>query len=74
MDATLGEEVGYAIWFEDLTSDKTIIKFMTEGVLLREAGLDSYSCVMMYEAHERALNTEVSFARWPSVTATSSLL
>ncbi|KAE9101263.1 Pre-mRNA-splicing factor ATP-dependent RNA helicase [Phytophthora fragariae] len=65
MEVTLGEEVGYAIRFEDLTSDKTIIKYMTEGVLLREslreADLDSYSCVIMDEAHERALNTDVLF-------------
>ncbi|KAI9990135.1 hypothetical protein PInf_020561 [Phytophthora infestans] len=65
MEVTLGEEVGYAIRFEDLTSDKTIIKYMTEGVLLRESlresDLDSYSCVIMDEAHERALNTDVLF-------------
>ncbi|CAI5710794.1 unnamed protein product [Hyaloperonospora brassicae] len=65
MEVKLGEEVGYAIRFEDLTSDKTIIKYMTEGVLLREslreADLDSYSCVIMDEAHERALNTDVLF-------------
>ncbi|KAI9915975.1 hypothetical protein PsorP6_007716 [Peronosclerospora sorghi] len=65
MDVTLGEEVGYAIRFEDLTSDKTLIKYMTEGVLLRESlresDLDSYSCVIMDEAHERALNTDVLF-------------
>jgi pre-mRNA-splicing factor ATP-dependent RNA helicase DHX38/PRP16 len=65
MAVTLGEEVGYAIRFEDLTSDKTIIKYMTEGVLLREslreADLDTYSAVIMDEAHERALNTDVLF-------------
>ncbi|TMW57702.1 hypothetical protein Poli38472_014305 [Pythium oligandrum] len=65
MGVTLGEEVGYAIRFEDLTSDKTVIKYMTEGVLLREslreADLDSYSAVIMDEAHERALNTDVLF-------------
>lgn len=65
MDVILGDEVGYAIRFEDLTSDKTIIKYMTEGVLLRESlresDLDSYSCVIMDEAHERALNTDVLF-------------
>ncbi|KAL7679850.1 putative AAA+ ATPase domain, RNA helicase HrpA, P-loop containing nucleoside triphosphate hydrolase [Plasmopara halstedii] len=65
MDVTLGDEVGYAIRFEDLTTDKTIIKYMTEGVLLRESlresDLDSYSCVIMDEAHERALNTDVLF-------------
>ena len=61
----LGQEVGYAIRFEDLTSDATIIKYMTEGVLLRESlresDLDSYSVVIMDEAHERALNTDVLF-------------
>lgn len=65
MGVVLGEEVGYAIRFEDLTSDKTIIKYMTEGVLLREslreADLDTYSAVIMDEAHERALNTDVLF-------------
>ncbi len=61
----IGDEVGYAIRFEDMTSDKTVIKYMTEGVLLRESlresDLDSYSVVIMDEAHERALNTDVLF-------------
>ncbi|KAF0698465.1 Aste57867_10925 [Aphanomyces stellatus] len=65
MGVNLGDECGYAIRFEDLTCDKTIIKYMTEGVLLREslreADLDSYSAVIMDEAHERALNTDVLF-------------
>ncbi|PVV03992.1 hypothetical protein BB560_001529, partial [Smittium megazygosporum] len=63
MGVTLGEEVGYAIRFEDCTSSKTIIKFMTDGVLLRESlnekDLDRYSAIIMDEAHERALNTDV---------------
>eukprot|EP00808_Paulinella_micropora_P018763 g35533.t1 len=61
----LGEEVGYAIRFEDVTSKKTKIKYMTDGVLLRESlttpALDMYSCVVMDEAHERSLNTDVLF-------------
>ncbi|ETV75461.1 hypothetical protein, variant 2 [Aphanomyces astaci] len=65
MAVNLGDECGYAIRFEDLTCDKTIIKYMTEGVLLREslreADLDTYSAVIMDEAHERALNTDVLF-------------
>ena len=32
----LGHEVGYSIRFEDCTSDKTVIKYMTDGMLLRE--------------------------------------
>lgn len=35
MDVELGEEVGYSIRFEDLTSKKTILKYMTDGMLLR---------------------------------------
>lgn len=61
----LGKEVGYAIRFEDMTSDKTVIKYMTDGILLREslsdAELDRYSVVIMDEAHERSLNTDVLF-------------
>uniref|UniRef100_A0A665WCB2 RNA helicase n=1 Tax=Echeneis naucrates TaxID=173247 RepID=A0A665WCB2_ECHNA len=62
---SLGEEVGYAIRFEDCTSEKTLIKYMTDGILLRESlresDLDHYSAVIMDEAHERSLNTDVLF-------------
>ncbi|KAF7703394.1 hypothetical protein HF521_022401 [Silurus meridionalis] len=65
MSSNLGEEVGYAIRFEDCTSEKTIIKYMTDGILLRESlresDLDHYSAVIMDEAHERSLNTDVLF-------------
>jgi pre-mRNA-splicing factor ATP-dependent RNA helicase DHX38/PRP16 len=65
MDVELGKQVGYAIRFEDCTSEETIIKYMTDGVLLRETlrepDLDSYSCVIMDEAHERSLHTDVLF-------------
>jgi HrpA-like RNA helicase len=37
MGVTLGDEVGYSIRFEDQTSKKTLIKYMTDGVLLRES-------------------------------------
>ncbi|EWC45216.1 hypothetical protein DRE_05943 [Drechslerella stenobrocha 248] len=63
MEVKLGSTVGYAIRFEDCTSDETIIKYMTDGVLLRESLVDpmleKYSCIIMDEAHERALNTDV---------------
>jgi pre-mRNA-splicing factor ATP-dependent RNA helicase DHX38/PRP16 len=63
MGTKLGDKVGYAIRFEDCTSSKTIIKYMTDGVLLRESlnapDIDQYSCIIMDEAHERALNTDV---------------
>ncbi|CAG0912978.1 unnamed protein product [Notodromas monacha] len=65
MACKLGDEVGYAIRFEDCTSEKTIIKYMTDGILLRESlresDLDNYSAVIMDEAHERSLNTDVLF-------------
>jgi pre-mRNA-splicing factor ATP-dependent RNA helicase DHX38/PRP16 len=51
MGVELGDEVGYAIRFEDLTNEKTVIKYMTDGVLLREslreADLDRYSAIVM---------------------------
>ncbi|KAF7198483.1 Pre-mRNA-splicing factor ATP-dependent RNA helicase prp16 [Pseudocercospora fuligena] len=63
MEVPLGGTVGYAIRFEDCTSKETSIKYMTDGVLLRESlnepDLDRYSCIIMDEAHERALNTDV---------------
>ncbi|KAI8103676.1 hypothetical protein M9435_005010 [Picochlorum sp. BPE23] len=65
MGVELGKEVGYSIRFEDVTSEDTVIKYMTDGVLLRETltepDLDRYSAVIMDEAHERSLNTDVLF-------------
>ncbi|KAJ1651081.1 hypothetical protein IWQ61_008270 [Dispira simplex] len=65
MGVRLGHEVGYAIRFEDCTSDKTIMKYMTDGMLLREfltePDLASYSCLMIDEAHERTLSTDILF-------------
>lgn len=61
----LGHEVGYSIRFEDCTSEKTVVKYMTDGMLLREflaePELNSYSCMMIDEAHERTLHTDVLF-------------
>lgn len=61
----LGQEVGYTIRFEDCTSPETIIKYMTDGFLLREALTDPemgmYSCIMLDEAHERTISTDVLF-------------
>ncbi|KDO81974.1 hypothetical protein CISIN_1g005291mg [Citrus sinensis] len=59
----LGEEVGYAIRFEDRTSERTLIKYLTDGVLLREIlsnpDLSPYSVIILDEAHERSLNTDI---------------
>jgi pre-mRNA-splicing factor ATP-dependent RNA helicase DHX15/PRP43 len=63
MDVLLGQEVGYSIRFEDCSSQKTILKYMTDGMLLREAMsdplLESYACVLLDEAHERTLATDI---------------
>lgn len=65
MGKKLGNEVGYAIRFEDATSDKTALKYMTDGMLLREfltePDLGGYSCLMIDEAHERTLHTDILF-------------
>ena len=63
MEVELGSTVGYAIRFEDCTSKQTVIKYMTDGVLLRESlnegDLDRYSVIILDEAHERSLSTDV---------------
>jgi pre-mRNA-splicing factor ATP-dependent RNA helicase DHX16 len=61
----VGHDVGYQIRFEDCTTDKTVIKYMTDGMLLREFlgehDLASYSVMIIDEAHERTLHTDVLF-------------
>ncbi|VDN59099.1 unnamed protein product [Dracunculus medinensis] len=65
MSVKLGIEVGYSIRFEDCTSERTMIKYMTDGMLLREflnePDLASYSVMMIDEAHERTLHTDILF-------------
>lgn len=61
----LGELVGYNVRFDNMTSACTKIKYMTDGMLLREAILDpllkKYSIVILDEAHERTIHTDVLF-------------
>lgn len=65
MNTELGQLVGYSIRFEDHTSLRTKIKFMTDGILLREAITDrllsKYSVIVLDEAHERTVQTDVLF-------------
>mmetsp|Transcript_15244 Transcript_15244/g.32017 ORF Transcript_15244/g.32017 Transcript_15244/m.32017 type:complete len:1035 (+) Transcript_15244:77-3181(+) len=65
MGVKLGHEVGYNIRFEDCTTDRTIIEYMTDGMLLRsflnEPDMASYSVMIVDEAHERTLHTDVLF-------------
>jgi ATP-dependent RNA helicase DHX8/PRP22 len=61
----VGTEVGYTIRFEDCTSPETKIKYMTDGMLQRECLVDpdmsQYSVIMLDEAHERTIATDVLF-------------
>ncbi|PFH46026.1 hypothetical protein AMATHDRAFT_8337 [Amanita thiersii Skay4041] len=64
MDVQLGRQVGYSIRFEDMTEPgTTFLKYMTDGMLLREAmndpRLERYSTIILDEAHERTLATDI---------------
>ncbi|GLB45409.1 putative P-loop containing nucleoside triphosphate hydrolase protein [Lyophyllum shimeji] len=77
MDVQLGRQVGYSIRFEDMTEPgTTFLKYMTNGMLLREAmndpDLTRYSTIILDKAHERTLATDIlmsllkSLAKWRS--------
>ncbi|XP_043191366.1 putative pre-mRNA-splicing factor ATP-dependent RNA helicase PRP1 [Amphibalanus amphitrite] len=63
MDVAIGQEVGYSIRFEDCSCPKTLLKYMTDGMLLREAMsdpmLENYQVLLLDEAHERTLATDI---------------
>jgi pre-mRNA-splicing factor ATP-dependent RNA helicase DHX16 len=72
MGVKLGHEVGYSIRFEDCTSEDTVIKYMTDGMMLREflnePDLSSYSIIIVDEAHERSLHTDILFGLVKDIT------
>ncbi len=63
MDTYVGELVGYAIRFEDMTSESTLVKYLTDGLLVMECLKDplfeNYECIILDEAHERTLHTDI---------------
>ncbi|KAH8410546.1 hypothetical protein KR009_000184 [Drosophila setifemur] len=65
LSGPLGDTVGYTVRFEDVTSKRTKIRFLTDGVLLRESIKDrlllKYSVIILDEAHERTVNADLLF-------------
>ena len=63
MDVPLGGKVGYKVRFDNTTSTETRVKYMTDGMLLREAMVDAslqrYGFIVLDEAHERTLHTDI---------------
>ncbi|XP_058054264.1 ATP-dependent RNA helicase DHX33 [Anopheles bellator] len=63
MGTSLGELVGYTVRFEDMTSQNTQIKYMTDGILCREALSDrqlrNYNVIILDEVHERTVATDI---------------
>ena len=68
----VGEEVGYSVRFDDQSSKATRLKFMTDGILLREIladpKLEKYGAIILDEAHERTLHGDVLFGLLKALT------
>ncbi|MBU9977782.1 ATP-dependent RNA helicase HrpA [Proteus mirabilis] len=62
LNTTLGESVGYKVRFSDHVGDNTLVKLMTDGILLAELQQDKlllqYDTIIIDEAHERSLNID----------------
>nr|BAS01547.1 splicing factor PRP22 [Lotharella vacuolata] len=62
-NSLVGNLVGYAVRFEENLSKKTIIKYVTDGLLIKDSFSDpllsAYFCIILDEAHERTINTDL---------------
>nr|BAS02009.1 mRNA splicing factor PRP22 [Amorphochlora amoebiformis] len=72
-NCNVGELVGFAIRFEDVTSEKTKIKYVTEGIIIKESIvnplLPKYESIILDEAHERTINIDILFGILKKITA-----
>lgn len=63
MNVKCGDLVGYSMRFEERCSSKTVIKYMTDGMLLRELlvseNLEQYGVIILDEIHERKVQTDI---------------
>lgn len=67
----IGKQVGYSVRFDDNTSSETRIKYVTDGMLIRELLSDPllsrYSVIIVDEAHERTLRTDLLISNLKSI-------
>ncbi|KAF9479926.1 P-loop containing nucleoside triphosphate hydrolase protein [Pholiota conissans] len=70
-NTTLGDLVGYAVRFDEKSSDQTRIKYLTDGMIVRELMSDpllsNYSVIIVDEAHERTLRTDLLIANLKNI-------
>jgi HrpA-like RNA helicase len=70
-NTSLGGLVGYAVRFDEKSSEETRIKYLTDGMIVRELMSDSllsnYSVIIVDEAHERTLRTDLLIANLKTI-------
>lgn len=73
LETPVGQVVGYKMRFTDRVADSTVIKLMTDGILISELQRDrllyDYDCVIIDEAHERSINIDLTIAHLKRILA-----